>query len=225
MAAASSPYAEELAAAGFLFIPRYAAGLSAIDAAHSLGEIDVLEGLKPVQTLFPRELRAAPPNTYSGTFGLSEFPLHTDLAHWARPPRFLVLRCVRGTSQIATRVLDGRSLIERIGSEPLRMALVQPRRPMRNGKQLLRLLERYSGGASFLLRWDSVYLQPASRAGDTVYAAVKDFLASVAPNDFYLNDPDDTLVLDNWRCLHGRSTSPVGFCERHINRVYLKRML
>lgn len=152
----------EITSIGFAVIRRFDGDSASIDAANRLGHVDIVEGLDPVQTLIPRPLDEAAPNTYSGNFGCSSLPLHTDLAHWARPPRYIALRCVRGAPNVATRVLDGRALIASIGADTLRMALVQPRRPMRNVRQLLRLLERFGDSSCDLIRWDSLYLRPAS---------------------------------------------------------------
>lgn len=211
-----------LTTSGYAFMPRFTLGSSAIEAASLLGYVDSVEGLDAVQTLVPRKRDDAPPNTYSGIFGESSFPLHTDLAHWARPPRFLVLRCVRGAPSVGTRVLDGTSLIEHVGADSLRMALVQPRRPMRNGKQLLRLLHGSIDQPPFLLRWDRCYLRPASRIGSEVFHRVEDVLRDLSTATVVLKDAGDTLIVDNWRCLHGRSTVPATASDRHLERVYLK---
>lgn len=220
---ARSLTAEAVASSGFALIPRFAVGATAVEAASLLGDVDPVEGLDPVQTLVPRNRAEAPPNTYSGLFGRSEFPLHTDLAHWARPPRFLVLRCVYGTSSVGTRVFDGKTLLRHFGASSLRRALVHPRRPMRNGRQLLRLLQG-PDTSEFHLRWDSVYLQPASKFGAEVCESLRAFLLDLSVPEVPLVNPGDTLVLDNWRCLHGRSEVPQTALHRFIERVYLRGM-
>ncbi|HEY3047927.1 MAG TPA: hypothetical protein VGJ72_10765, partial [Polaromonas sp.] len=161
--------AESLASCGFAIIRRLDPDLPSIKIIERLGLVDTVEGLNAVQALVPHDLHEAPPNTYSGNFGTSDFPLHTDLAHWASPPRYLALRCVSGSSTVATRLLDSKALVAKFGIEPLRMALVQPRRPMRNGKQLLRLLERPATASSYLMRWDSIYLRPATKLATDVF--------------------------------------------------------
>jgi hypothetical protein len=116
---------EQLVTAGFAVIRRFMPGTSSIDAFASLGIVDQLEGLNSVQALKPYGTGEASPNTYSGNFGTNEFPLHTDLAHWAAPPKFLALRCVRGgAGGVATRIWDGKALIASVGVEVLRRALV-----------------------------------------------------------------------------------------------------
>jgi L-asparagine oxygenase len=215
---------DDLACSGFSVIRGFAPHSTSIDAARRLGDVDSVEGLEPVQTLIPRTLHEAAPNTYSGNFGRSNFPLHTDLAHWARPPRYVTLRCIHGAPRVATLVLDGRALVASVGADALRMALVQPRRPMRNGKQLLRLLERFGDSSRDLIRWDGLYLRPASKLAAGVYRRVRDFLTRVQPMEVTLLEPGDTLIIDNWRCLHGRSSATEDAGMRRIDRVYLKEL-
>jgi len=211
-----------IAAHGYSLIRGHRPHCASIEAFSDFGEIDALEGLSAVQTLIPYDRIGAPPNTYSGTFGVAEFPLHTDLAHWAVPPRFLALRCVFGSMSIATRLLDGLALTEHFGPELLRTILVQPRRPMRNGKQLLQLLERVGSSDSFRLRWDSIYLRPATSHSAELFGNVLSFVRSSSPAELVLLERGDTLIVDNWRCLHGRASVPASGRTRQLDRAYFR---
>jgi L-asparagine oxygenase len=221
---AATPIAKTLAADGYVLLREYEPTTASTDAFAKLGVADNVEGLSSVQKLIPRDLTEAPPNTYSGNFGASEFPLHTDLAHWALPPRYLALRCLRGSPKVATRLFDGNLLTREFGAEVLRMALVQPRRPMRNGKQLLRLLERASTPNTFRIRWDSLYLKPATALANQHFNRVQSFLSRVKPMEVMLLDRGDTLIIDNWRWLHGRSSAVAEARSRHIDRAYLRSL-
>lgn len=211
-----------ICAKGYLLLRGFSPASSTFEVINQLGSLEAVEGLDPVQILAPQDANEAPPNTYSGNFGYGEFPLHTDLAHWANPPRYLALRCLRGSANVATRLFDGQALIEAIGADRLRMTLVQPRRPLRNGKQLLRLLEKRE--ALLALRWDSLYLCPASRFSSDIVTQVNSFLAAAEPTEITLTDPGDTLVIDNWRFLHGRSSASGSTSDRRIGRAYLKTL-
>jgi L-asparagine oxygenase len=206
---------------GFAFVRGLSPDASTLKAVTKLGAVDVVEGLAPIQALVPMEVSQAPPNTYSGNFGMSAFPLHTDLAHWATPPRFLALRCVSGSAAVATRVLDGQALINRFGLRSLRRALVHSRRPIQNRKQLFPLLERLSEDAPHRLRWDSIYLRPASEAASAIFEEISIFLATTKAEEFRLLEAGDTLIIDNWRCLHGRSAVSE-HSIRKIERAYLR---
>lgn len=216
------PIAETVAAHGYALIRGHRHRSHSFEALSDLGQIDTVEGLRSVQSLVPQEISNAPPNTYSGNFGVAEFPLHTDLAHWGVPPRYFALRCVSGSESVTTKVLDGRALTNHFGTNFLRTILVQPRRPMRNGKQLLQLLERAESSDGFRFRWDTVYLKPATAHSEELIANVSAFISSIQPSEFVLLERGDTLVVDNWRCLHGRSCADGSARNRQIDRAYLR---
>lgn len=206
---------------GFALIRKFEPATTSAEIFSRLGVMEVIEGQNAIQMLIPKILIEASPNTYSGKFGTSEFPLHTDLAHWSVPPRYLILRCIRGSARVATRLLDGQILSREFGIDVLQRTLVQPRRPMKNGRQLLRLLEWKEDLECFRLRWDSHFLVPANGAASKVVECISSFLASTMPKEIALRDPGDTLIIDNWRWLHGRSSANADVNLRQIDRVYL----
>lgn len=71
------------------------------------------------------------------------------------------------------------------------------------------------------LRWDDVFLRPASKIGDIADLRVRDWLAQCEPLSIALARAGDTLLIDNWRMLHARSPIPVGREDRKIERIYL----
>lgn len=213
---------EQLATDGHVFLPQFVPELPPLNAVSLLGCIDTVEGLAKVQLLTPRLITASTPNTYSGNFGTGEFPLHTDLAHWAVPPRYIALRCLSGTNTVSTSVLDSLGVVQTVGSETMRMAIVQPRRPLRNGKHLLRLLERPAGVHSDRIRWDTIFLKPSNAFAAATVTSISVALHHAQPVQFILRKPGDTLVLDNWRVLHGRSSVSADEFQRVIARAYLE---
>jgi L-asparagine oxygenase len=221
MALAIPTVADEIGQQGYITLRGHRPEACSFDALSDLGQIEVVEGLSAIQSLTPQDKAEALSNTYSGNFGLGEFPLHTDLAHWVIPPRYLALRCIRGVASVGTRLFDGRHLIERFGADLLRTILVQPRRPMRNGLQLIRLLERVSCSDEFRLRWDSIYLKPASVHSSKFFCEFVEFIKNAKPFEVHLLERGDTLIIDNWRYLHGRATTDDRARERKIDRAYL----
>lgn len=217
----STPLAEAVATNGYALVPGHRPDLTTVEAVSLLGTPLTLTGFSTVQELRPHEASDAAPNTYSGNFGVGEFPMHTDLAHWAVPPRYLVLRCIQGAAEVATGVIDGNILIEQFGTTLLRRTLVQPRRPIGNGKQLLRLMDRFDHCDAPVLRWDSIYLRPATAESETAFMLVSKHIASMVRDDVVLLAPGDTLVVDNWRMIHRRSPVPETAANRHIDRVYV----
>jgi len=212
--------ASEVEQRGVAFLPKYCTDLSTEAVGRSLGLAIQIPGLQIVQVLRPREANDAPPNIYSGLYGLGAFPLHSDLAHWYTPPRFLLLRCVQGTDSVATHLLDGLRLAESIGVERLQRALVQPRRAINGQRPLLHLLE-HDAAQGKRIRWDERFIVPATSNSIRICETVRDRI-NMSQLDFVtLRNPGDMLVVDNWRMLHGRSAVSAAATHREIERIYL----
>lgn len=186
----------------------------------SLGQGLTIPGSAFMHHLVARSQENAPPNTYGGNYGFGTLPLHTDLAHWYISPRYLVLRCLAGSSSVATLLLDGFDVVSAIGQTAMRRALVQPRRPVAGQRALLHLLEQDRQTGRLMLRWDELFLVPASPSSAEVFSVVKERLTAIDPKRIVLHDPGDTLVLDNWRMLHGRSPTVMSDA-RVLQRAYL----
>lgn len=212
---------ELVARYGYAFVREYRPGTDTIVVAKTLGQ--PLEPWKggTVQDLVPRS--TSTPNTYSGIYGLYQFPFHTDLAHWSLPPRYLFLRCVTGYVDIPTLLIDGEAIFGAITLDILTRAIFKPRRPRHGRVQLMRLYESRDEGYCF--RWDEVFLQPASRIGDLAGQRLSEQLKKCDPLLIALARSGDTLVIDNWRMLHARSPIPAGREDRKIQRVYLESLI
>jgi alpha-ketoglutarate-dependent taurine dioxygenase len=203
---------------GYVFLARFGAGLATQELLSFIGEPVSLSGGNPVHSLSPRTVAEAPENTYSGAYGLGTFPLHTDLAHWYSPPRYLLLRCVVGFEAVPTVLVDGKAAVARANAELLARALMQPRRPLNGKRSLLFLYD----AAMRLLRWDERYIVPASAAGAAGAKSFREALDRTTPNTLPLYRQGDMLVIDNWRMLHGRSPVPEPCKTRVIERAYFR---
>lgn len=215
---------------GYAFVRQWRQSESTLDIGESMGTVIDVEGLLPqhgiptVQTLRPRQATESPKNQYSGTYGLEEFPLHTDLAHWARPPRYFILRCRIGSSSVVTRLLPSSALSSAVGDMTLRRALARPRQSRPGEKHCLLPLVFFADGI-FGLRWDSIFLVPvnelALRVAQAMLTSTWDTreLAELA-----LTDQGDTLIVDNWRFLHGRGSVSSSDMNRNLERVYLSEL-
>jgi hypothetical protein len=210
-------------AQGFALIQSHFPEDVSLVAMSRLGVLLKIQGLAEVQELRPRLKTEASPNIYSGNYGYGRFPLHTDLAHWCIPPRYLALRCITGTADVATHLIDGNELVAAIGETQLRCTLVQPRRPLAYNRPLLRLYDQRDQDSSFL-RWDNLFISPATAKSAITCAAITDYLNMAKPVEIVLQNPGDTLVIDNWRILHGRSPVSSGSKNRQIDRAYIRNL-
>jgi L-asparagine oxygenase len=207
---------------GYAFLRAHEPTETGEAVARSFGSLLKLGIGDPVHSLIPVEKDNSTPNTYSGIYGLQQFPFHTDFAHWRYPPRYLMLRCIVGFEDVPTLLIDGLQLIRGVGKISLSRALVRPRRPVRGTIPLLRLYQ--SKDADSLIRWDDVFIRPASRMGEFGMAAVRESIGRCRPVPIPLANAADTLVIDNWRMLHSRSPILAGRETRVLQRAYLERL-
>ena len=206
---------------GFARIAAPIAPVTTEDLAAGLGEPLDPWGDGLVQRLEPRD--SGPPNTYSGLFGLGAFPLHTDLAHWLIPPRYLLLRCGKGYADVPTLLLDGTEIVREMDADALGRAIVRPRRRQSGELRLLRLWSTPMR-ATGCLRWDQVFLQPASVEGRRAFDSLRDRLEIATPTQIVMIEPGEAIIIDNWRMLHARPAIPAGRRDRYLERVYLRSL-
>ncbi|WP_018427723.1 TauD/TfdA family dioxygenase [Hoeflea sp. 108] len=212
---------DQIATCGYAFVQDYRPEVDTLGVATELGvPLAPWEG-GLIQKLVPRA--SAAPNTYSGIYGLDRFPFHTDLAHWRQPPRYLLLRCIKGFLDVPTLLIDGQTIVDTVTLDVLTRAIVKPRRPQNGAVPLLRLCEQVDNGHR--VRWDEVFLKPASRVGEGASQQITTLLSEVDPRSIALANAGDTLLVDNWRMLHARSRVFEGRESRMIERVYLEALI
>lgn len=212
-----------IAKEGYIFLHAWHPSLNEAEAVECLGKVQKVSNYEEVHDLTPRDKTDSTANSYSGNFGRGEFPFHTDFAHWFVPPRFLVLRCVVGASEVATRLLDAQSVLSSFESADISRALLQPRRTLNGRRALLRLHELNAVG-EMKFRWDRLFTVPASSHSQRVCDEIEKKLGEAEAKELFLDDPGDTLIIDNWRMLHGRTAVPDSAKTRRIRRAYLSQL-
>lgn len=222
-----SKIASRVRADGYCFITQLNPDADTQGIAKSLGSVVDIPSLLPnadiesLQTITPKLSSQAQRNSYSSEFGLGIFPLHTDLSHWARPPRYFVLRAIAGAPDVQTILLPATALISVFGTTTLARALVRPRHARSSGELVaLPLLFEVDGKQG--LRWDNTFVTPLNAAATQVaeFMALARWDCSLEISVTFIA-PGDTLIVDNWRFLHGRSAVPPGSTNRRLERVYL----
>lgn len=219
---------QRVSSTGYAVMRRLTPSLSTEQVALNLGSImDVslnLPGVPRIQTLRPRKPNTHMMNQYSGTYGVEEFPLHSDLAHWYLPPRYLILRCKVGAKDVVTKLVSHSTIMSVVGEHTLKQALVMPRRKSKTQKICPLPVFFYQDG-SWGIRWDFLFLSPLNESAKFIFKVLAshawygDEIISVN-----LHQPGDTLVIDNWRMLHGRSAVSESSMNRVIERTYLNNL-
>src|SRR5437879_606504 len=176
--------------------------MSTIEISQALGEVISVKRLLPssgiptVQSLRPRNTSEVGRNQYSGHYGLGAFPLHTDLAHWALPPHYFLLRGVAGSNDVFTHVLAWTPIVELVGATALRKAVFAGRRRRIGYSGLVRAMSHHD--SAVVLRWDPIFLKPLNQHAQVLANAMRDSAWNEEAVKILLNQPGDTLIVDNW---------------------------
>jgi L-asparagine oxygenase len=213
---------------GFYFCRALAPEMPTVEIALRVGAIVDFERLLPssgistVQVLRPRRAIDVGPNRFSGYFGLGAFPLHTDLAHWALPPHYFLLRCAAGADDVFTSVLSWSRIVESVGTAALQKAVFGGRRPRIGRSGLVRAMSRHDGAVVF--RWEPIFLKPLNQEARALAKTMGNSEWNEAASKILLKEPGDTLIVDNWSMLHGRGEVKAVNEGRQIERVYLSEV-
>ena len=197
-----------------------------------LGEVDPCQSIEIVSSRVAASVGAmivAPPellgtssvgsksmNTYGGNYGLGDLPVLTDLAHWYIPPRYVMLRCIVGSSLVDTRIVHRKELEHHVPRALMERALFRPRRRLEGKMYLLKML------TDGILRWDELFLEPDNSTAREVCQLMARMSLNLCHTSVVLDRPGRTVVIDNWNALHGRSEVPSSVTRRLIERVYLE---
>lgn len=218
----------ELEQNGFPLLSEFQPGLSTIEVASRLGTVMGVEELLPssgistVQRLNPRPSSEVRENQYSGHYGLGEFPMHTDLAHWAVPPRYFILRCVVPADDVCTRILPWVNVTPALGAINMRKAVFAGRKKRIGCSGLVRAL--MDVGGIEVRRWDRVFLIALNDHARNLARLMSEPRWNETATAIQFRKPGDTLVIDNWRVLHGRSSVTKESTSRLVERVYISEM-
>lgn len=204
-----------LATDGFVDLGVFLPGLTTAEAAKQIARLLGCSSFTEADVLRPHHSEERPLNTYGGNFGLQSLPLHTDLAHWHRPPRYVMLRCVVGSVCVRTPLLHHMRALQGVNPAIVRRALFRPRRRLAGRMFFVRILDDQ------LFRWDQLFLEPENAEADQV-REVLTTLAATTATSVGLDETAHTLLIDNWAVMHGRDAVPATAMSRCIERVYFE---
>lgn len=209
-------FAAELSARGYVDLGEIDAGAPTVEIAQAVARVISARPFGSTEILRASSAGLKPLNTYGGNYGLAALPLHTDLAHWYVPPRYVVLRCIVGSPEVATRIVHHRALARCLPSGVIERALLRPRRRLDGKMYLLRMLQEG------IFRWDQLFLESENAEARLVRSLIADEALRFDPADVLLDTPGKTILIDNWNVLHGRSAVPSLAVARRLERVYLE---
>ncbi len=170
-----------------------------------------------IEVLSPTTVSMAMPASLSSAYGIGEFPLHTDAAHWPIPPRLMLMLCVCDEQNRSTQLLPWDIVVSRLSASG-RSAIMRASYLVRNGRR-----SHYCAmnlGSAALIRLDSNCMTPATSDAVSLAAELEDTIPRL-PRHSVRWSAGMVLVVDNWRVLHGRDGGS-GAGQRILVRALLK---
>jgi len=189
-----------------------------LDLARYLGKPIPHPSGELIKTLVPTGVHGALPNSLSSRYGCGSFPLHTDTAFWACPARFIILQ-IEGDARRPTTFASFMALFEVAGcgirNSIERSIWFVP------GSQSMYCSMRFRLNGEVGWRYDNNCMKPANKSALEVEKAICPLLRSWSEGAVEWVT-HRTIVLDNWKLLHGRGDSPPEEALRLLKRVYVR---
>ncbi|MGO4100257.1 hypothetical protein [Pseudomonas sp. TAF7] len=184
---------------------------AALNIAYSLGQPRATRRRGPlIDHLVPTNRHVANPRSLSTRYGLSQFPWHTDGAHWSTPPRYLIMGCLEADQHTAkTLICEGR-YFSSLNSSVARSSVFR----VTNGGNSFYVTARDTSDRYY--RYDPGCMTPMNVGAREIMRAI----------DHEEPEGEQTiewcagtfLLLDNWRFLHRRAAT-IESAERKLLRV------
>jgi hypothetical protein len=127
-----------------------------------------------------------------------------------------------GTEDVFTNILSWAGITQAIGTAMLLKATFAGRVYRSGYSNFVRTMSLHRQVEVF--RWDSLFLRPINTPARELVAVLEAPMVRANVTKILLKNPGDTLVIDNWRMLHGRDRVPTSDTVRQIERVYLSEV-
>lgn len=138
--------------------------------------------------------------SFSMTYGLGSFPLHTDSAHWPLPARYIILRDIGDSHDRGTTVTNRQTFLSYFPNDTHRRALWKVSGVYGSFMcSIVNWVQR-----SQFIRFDPLCMRPANEAAAEAIVALKE---KEIPSSVVNWTRGKTLILDNWNALHGRDAA------------------
>lgn len=151
--------------------------------------------------------------SFSFHHGYDRFPMHTDTAFWRYPARYVVLMA-ESSSPVATLICSANAVAEMLAGTDSGQAIFSVRNVDGYVYQGIHLAR-----CQAFVRFDSCYMTPANKAARNVVSALSYPAESFVSAHHWTGS--EALVIDNWRCLHGRAPVHSDDTTRSLLRFYV----
>ncbi len=145
--------------------------------------------------LIPKDKNEVEHFSLSSAYGLKEFPLHTDGAEYKTPPRFLVLRAL-SDSPTETFIADANSILNNKNVCNSKWSI-----KTKDGIVNTKIYEQHPKYNIEFIRFNRLSMKCDEGEKLDVYKAIDNLnISSIIWTE------NKTIIIDNWRVLHGRQT-------------------
>jgi hypothetical protein len=167
-----------------------------LELAHSLGHPVPSRLNGPlIDNLIPLNKQDAHPQSLSAKFGVGGFPYHTDGAYFSIPPRFIVLRYIKGIEDPTPTTLCNLTDINGADKQLLKDAIWKVR-------SIKSFYSTILAQDSSFYRFDNCVMQPLNKANDNS-AFFSDIVSNLSTQTINW-EINKTIVINNWKYLHNR---------------------
>lgn len=167
-----------------------------------------------VSLLRPQYSHQTLSRSFSFRHGHGAFPLHTDTAFWSIPARYLVLKA-KQASPTCTTILSSHKA-QRILSSSLAQRAIFGLRTTQSSRYCPVRID----GREDCYRYDPNYMKPANEQAKQLAVAIDNVASNLLTQITWTGS--NAIVIDNWRCLHGRCAVTPGDLDRALLRIYVK---
>ncbi len=168
-----------------------------------------------IRKLVPKERSEAIPGTLSGKYGKAALPMHTDTAFWPQPARYLVMRVTGDTRRPTILASINPELTSDFGPDVATSVWL-----IRGGGAIYGSMQ-FSAAGEKGIRCDLETMSPANRSAATIHSRLREWLVELPRSEINWKTVG-TLVIDNWKMLHGRGPEPEREGNRVLERIYLR---
>jgi len=184
---------------------------AALEIAFSIGQPRATRRGGPlIDVLIPTDTQSANSRSLSARYGLRPFPWHTDGAHWATPPRYIVMGCLEAAPDAAQTLFCEGSAFKQLNAGDARSSIFK----VTNGGNSFYTTAR--GSSNRYYRYDPGCMTPMDAGAYEILRAID--LFEPADEHAITWHAGMLLLLDNWRFLHRRGAAQAS-TERKLLRV------
>ncbi|MDQ1109592.1 hypothetical protein QE424_002751 [Stenotrophomonas rhizophila] len=172
-------------------------------------------GVTSLERVLPRSKGSGRGHSFSHKHGLDRFPLHTDTTFWSEPARYILMQSDAGSS--TPTLLFGKDQVAELLAQPCAARAI-----FRSQRILGPVYSGVTGDSGGMPPW-SIRFDPMhmTAANDAAKAFLKLVEAGSDRTHQFCYTGTNSLLVDNWACLHGRGRVAAADVGRVLLRTYI----